>query len=311
MTPVSVSAQPQVAPDTGQIIKDASTATFQADVIDPSSIVPVLVDFWAPWCGPCKQLGPMLEKIVAEANGKIRLVKINIDENQELAAKMNVKSIPAVFAISNGQPIDGFMGALPESDLRKFVEKQLATAPSPENDLNAQIEQAMTAANDAMNNEQIDQAISIFGQILGHLPEHTPALIGVTRAFIKAGAIDQAKQTLELVAQADQEGDEYLAAKTALALVAEAEDLGDISAIQAKIDKNPEDLQAYMDMATLQNAAGNTDEATSALIEIIKRDRDWQDDAGRTKLLEFFAAWGPTSPPTIAGRKILSRTLFA
>ena len=314
MSPVSVSPQatPQPGADNSQIIKDASTATFQADVIDPSTSVPVLVDFWAPWCGPCRQLGPALEKIVSEANGKVRLVKINIDENQELAAKMGVKSIPAVFSFSGGQPTDGFMGALPESDLRKFVEKQLAAAPpSAEDDLDAQIEQAMIAASEAMDSDQIDQAINIYSQILQRSPEHPEALIGVTRAFIKAGATEQAQQALDLVPQSEHENEDYLAAKSALALIADASGLDDLAAIEEKIAKNSEDLQAYMDLATLQNAAGNQTAATNALIEIIKRDREWNEDAGRAKLLEFFTAWGLTAPATIAGRKLLSRTLFS
>lgn len=285
MTPVSVSPQADVSPQqpapsapSGPIIKDASTATFQADVIDPSNSVPVLVDFWAPWCGPCKQLGPNLEKIVAEANGKIRLVKINIDENQELAAKMNVKSIPAVFSFSGGQPVDGFMGALPESDLRTFIDKQLAANPaSPEDNMNAQIDQAMDAAKEAMENDQVDQAINIYGQILQHRPKHTKALIGVTNAFLKAGAKEQAQQALDLVPAEEHESQDYLGAKTALSLLNDAAELDDLGVIQAKIEANPDDMQARMDLATLQNASGNQLEAAQALIEIIQRDRECWD----------------------------------
>lgn len=298
------------------IILDSSTENFQTDVIDASKQVPVLVDFWAPWCGPCRQLGPALEAVVTKNGGKIRLVKINIDDNKELAGQLGVRSIPAVFAFSEGQPVDGFMGALAESEIENFVQKVLNTNPgSPidnaENERTKQIEQALAAAQQAMDNEEVEQAVHIYSQILQIVPENTQALIGVSRAFLKSGAIEQAQQALELVPKDVQDNSEFLAIKSALNLAEQASDLGDTAELEAKLADNPDDHQARMDLALLHNLSGDTLKTTQQLIEIIKRDRSWKDDAARTKLLEFFDAWGAGSPSSITGRKMLSRTLFS
>ncbi len=316
--PAPVASQTTGSPG-ANLVADGSTNTFQADVIEPSGSVPVLVDFWAPWCGPCKQLGPALEKIVAEANGGVRLIKINIDENPELASKMGVRSIPAVFSFFGGQPVDGFMGALPESDIRNFIRKQLEMAASngigdqksPEDDMNAQIEQALQTAKKALEANDVQQALQIYGLVLDQLPQDPRALIGLTHTFIKSDAIEQAEQTLDLVQKSDQQSEEYNAAKTALDLAREALGLGESGDIQARIEANPNDYQARMELAIMYNASGNPDKAAEALIEIIRRDRDWNNDGARTKLLEFFDAWGAGSPASIAGRKLLSRTLFS
>ncbi len=324
--PNSISASPTAstpADNDAGLIRDGSTAAFQNDVIAASAKTPVLVDFWAPWCGPCKQLGPTIEKAVSEAGERVRLVKINIDENPELASKMGVRSIPAVFSFFRGQPIDGFMGALPESEIRNFIKKQLQMAanagPGPAggaNDMHAQIEQALAAAQKAMDNDDADQAINIYGLILEQMPQDPRALTGLTRAFVMAGAIDQAEQTLELVRESDRNGEAYEGAKTALALALESRErqdmgIGETGDIKARIEANPDDHQARMDLAIMYNASGNREKATEELIEIIRRDRSWNDDGARTKLLEFFEAWGQGSPASIAGRKMLSKTLFS
>ncbi|MCF6325838.1 MAG: thioredoxin [Devosiaceae bacterium] len=327
LSSTSISPGASAAPKTlagADLISDSSTADFQNDVISPSAKVPVLVDFWAPWCGPCQQLGPALEKIVTQAGGQVRLVKINIDENPELASKMGVRSIPAVFSFFGGQPVDGFMGALPESEIKNFIGKQLQLAAGagnngqdiPQDDMNAQIEQALLTAQKALDEDDVQQALQIYGLILEQLPQDVRALTGLTQTFIKSGAIDQAKQTLDLVQDADKDNPAYIAANTSLNLALEAIEqqemgLGETGDIQTRIEADPNDHQARMDMAIMYNASGNKQKATQALIEIIRRDRNWNDDGARTKLLEFFEAWGPGSPESIAGRKLLSRTLFS
>jgi len=305
--PGSNSAQP------ASPYKDASSATFQADVIDMSANGPVLVDFWAPWCAPCRQLGPVLEKMVGETAGRVKLVKVNIDENQSLAGQMGVRSIPAVFAFSGGKPIDGFMGALPESEVRAFVKKLLEGAPDAgaEGDMNAEIEKVLDAAERALALDDMPQAIELYGMVLNQMPQHARALLGLVNAFIKSGTLEQAKQTLELVPEADRKTKAYLAAKSGIMLAEEAGDLDDAEEIKARLAANPDDHQARMDLAIQLNAAGNRDEAVNALIEIIKRDREWNEDGGRTKLLELFEAWGGGDPASVAGRKALSRVLFS
>ncbi len=308
-------ASPANSSAASELVRDSSMTTFQADVIDASRNQPVLVDFWAPWCGPCRQLGPAIEKVVKEAGGKVRLVKINIDENQELAAQMGVRSIPAVFAFSGGQPVDGFMGALPESEIQKFVTKILQASPAGEgqadSDMMAQIEQALNTAEQALAADDVDQALHIYRLVLEQMPEHAPALIGLTQAFIKNGALEQAEQTLDLVPEKDRSSIQYFAAQSALSLARQAGELGEMDTVLARIKSDPDDFQARMDLAVLHNAAGNREEATKELIEIIKRDRSWNEDAARTRLLEFFEAWGAADPASIAGRKLLSRTLFS
>ncbi len=297
----------------GNLIKDASAVTFKADVIDQSASVPVLVDFWAPWCGPCRQLGPALEKVVTEAGGKVKLVKVNIDENQALAGQMGVRSIPAVFAFAGGQPVDGFMGALPESEISAFVQKILATTSqdSDQGDMNAQISKALDTAAEAVKAGDPEQAINIYGIVLQQMPEHAQALIGLSQAFILSGTIEQARQTLQLVPESERASDEFVAASRALELADQAEELSDSAVLEARLDADPDDHQARMDLAMLLNLSGNRETAAAALLEIVRRDREWNDDSARARLLEFFEAWGPTDPATIGGRKQLSRLLFS
>jgi putative thioredoxin len=293
-------------PPPADLIKDSDTKRFVADVVEASKKQPVIVDFWAPWCGPCKQLGPMLEKLVRQANGKVKLVKINVDENQQLAAQMRVQSIPAVFAFVEGQPVDGFMGALPESQIKQFIDRL-----GGQGGLAEEIEAAVTAGREALAQNDVATAGQIFAQVLGADREHVGALAGLAKAQIAAGDLDQAKATLALVPPAKANDAEYRSAAAALELALNPVDQSEIASLSKKVEADPKDHQARIDLAIALNAAGKREEALDHLLQSVRLKRDWNEEAARKQLVKFFEAWGPKDEFTVLGRRKLSSILFS
>jgi putative thioredoxin len=289
-----------------ELIKDTDTKGFMADVIELSKKVPVLVDFWAPWCGPCKQLTPLLEKVVKQANGKVRLVKINVDENQQIAAQMRVQSIPAVFAFVNGQPIDGFMGALPEGQIRQFIDK-LGNKGS----LAEEIAAAMKVAEEAMQRKAYDEAQSILGQILGVDPGHVAALANFAKCQIELGDLEGATATLAQVPPDKATNPEVVSAAAALELALHPVDTSLLDQLQKTVAENPDDFAKRLELAVALNGAGQRPEATDQLLYVIRKKRDWNEDAARKQLVQFFEAWGPKDEATLQGRRKLSAILFS
>jgi len=290
-------------------IKDGSTATFMTDVIDASAQAAIVVDFWAPWCGPCKQLGPALEKAVKDSKGAVRLVKINVDENPELAQQMRIQSIPAVYAFKDGRPVDGFVGALPEAQVKQFVQRLGAlagdAAASPIADALALAKEANTAGDTA-------RAVNIWTQVLQHEPENVQALIGLTRAALAKKDIAGAKALLARVPADQANHADVAAAKTALELAeAGQKAAGEIGKLEARLAADAKDHQARLDLAMALFAAGEREKAIDQLFEIIKHDRAWNEEAARRQLLKFFEAIGLADPLTVAARRRLSAMLFA
>jgi putative thioredoxin len=288
------------------VVADTTTDGFVKDVIEASRKQPVLVDFWAPWCGPCRQLTPILEKVVRAAKGKVKLVKMNIDEHPAIPGQMGIQSIPAVIAFVNGQPADGFLGALPESQVTGFIERLLKQPIGGGEDKDPLKEaEAALAAGDVAG------AASLYAQILAKEPDNLPALAGLVRSYVQTGALDQAKQTLALVPEAKRGDPAIAAARAALELLEQAKAVGPITDLEQKVAANPLDHQARFDLAVALNAKGKRQEALDHLMQIVKRDRKWNDDGARKQLVQFFDAWGPADPATVDGRKRLSSILFS
>jgi putative thioredoxin len=299
----SVAGAAAAAPE--GLIKETTTQGFMKDVIEESKRQPVLIDFWAPWCGPCKQLTPILEKVVKGAKGKVKLVKMNIDEHPAIPGQMGIQSIPAVIAFVNGQPADGFMGALPEGQVLAFIERLTKGAVAGETkDLIAEADAALAAGDN-------EGAAAVYSEILAEDKASVGALAGLARTYVAAKEFEKAKQILTQVPEAKRNDAAVAAARAALEVAEQANSVGPIGELEQKVKANPLDHQARFDLAVALNASGKRPEAVDQLMEIVKRDRKWNDDGARKQLVQFFEAWGPTDEATIAGRKRLSSVLFS
>ena len=295
-------------PEAGDVVKDTDTASFAADVIEASMSTPIIVDFWAPWCGPCKTLGPALEKVVRAARGKVRMVKLNIDENQQLAAQMRIQSIPAVYAFHQGRPVDGFAGALPESQLKSFVDKLVQLAGGADTAL----EDALARAKEVLDAEDFHGAAAVYNQILQAEPEHAGAIAGLARCLIGVGEIAQARQVIEGVSDDNAKNPEIVGVLRAIELAEQTAGAGgDVAELMEKLAGDHDDHQTRFDLAMALYGAGKREAAVDELIEIVRRDREWNDQAARKQLVTFFEAFGGADPLTVSGRRRLSTILFS
>lgn len=287
------------------VIRDVTTQTFMTDVIEASRKQPVLVDFWAPWCGPCKQLTPVLEKAVRDARGAVILAKMNIDDHPEVAGQLGIQSIPAVIAFKNGQPVDGFMGAQQESQVKAFIER-IAGPVGP-----SDLEQVLAQAEAAREAGDLAQAAQLYAGALSMEPESAAAIGGLAQCYVAAEALDKAREVLAMAPEAAASDPAISAARAALDLAEQASNLGDLAGLEARIAEDPSDHQARFDLAVaLGSSAARRQEAVDQLIEIVRRDREWNEDGARKQLLQFFEAWGHKDPATAYGRRRLSAVLF-
>ena len=295
----------QAAPAANDLIKDGTDATFVDDVLKASQTVPVIIDLWAPWCGPCKTLGPMLEKAVLNARGAVKLVKINVDENPQLSRQLRVQSIPAVYAFKGGQPVDGFVGALPESQIKAFVEGLTGDlGPSS-------IDEILAEAKAAREGGDLQMAGAAYAEVVRMEPGNVAALAGLAQVYVDSGDFDRAAQTLTLVPPDKTNDPAVRAVDAAIQLQAQAKPAGETQALEAKVAANPADHQSRYDLAVALAAANRREEAVDHLLEIIRRDRTWNDAAARKQLVTLFEAFGPKDEVTQSGRRRLSSLLFA
>jgi putative thioredoxin len=287
------------------VVKDTTEATFMADVIEASREVPVVVDFWATWCGPCKTLGPMLEAAVTAAKGKVRMVKVDVDRNQRIAAQLRIQSIPTVYAFWQGQPVDGFQGAVPASELKAFIDRVLALAGD------GGLADALQAAEDMLNEGAAVDAAETFAAILGEDPGNAAAYGGLVRAHLALGNLDQAETFLDAAPDAIARTKELDAARAQLELARQAANAGPEAELRARVDADPQDHQSRFDLAAALLAAGDPKTAVDELLELFRRDREWNGGAAKAQLFTIFEALKPQDPVVLSGRRRLSSMIFA
>jgi len=293
------------SPPCNDLVKETTTQTFVQDVLEPSRQQPVLVDFWAPWCGPCKQLTPILERVVRGAKGAVRLVKMNIDDHPAVAGQLGIQSIPAVIAFVNGRAADGFVGALPESQVKTFIDRLAGPAVGDD------VDERLAEADALFDQGEFDAAAERYLGVLKSVGDNTRAIAGLARTALAAGDREGARAVLSRLPEADTADPAIAAVRAQLALAEQTAVLGDEAPLHARITADPTDFQARFDLSLLLNARGDREGAADLLLDIVARARGWEDDKARKQLLQFFEAWGPTDEATLSGRRRLSSLLFA